>query len=705
MPRTYRRRKGARSYADYPEDMVDIVVSKIKDKEISIHKAARDYKLSKSLLFRRIHAQQTNKPGGQTVLSPNEEAIIVKRLIQCSDFGFPLQPMDLRVIVKTYLDEEGRTVPKFSLNLPGPDWAAGFIKRNKALTLRVANDIKRSRAAVSEQCLRDYHARLTEELKDIPPSNIFNYDETNLADKTSASTFLFRRGVKYPDRIINMTKSCVTIMMCGSADGTLLPPFIIYKAENLYDSWIRGAPKGSPCCTGRCCKRGTQFHNTISGWIDTASFSKWFNDMLLPHLMNLEGPKAVIGDNLSAHFSESVLKVAEENNIKFICLPPNSTDKTQPLDVAFFAPMKGAWKKVLQNFKNNNPNASAVNKQAFPTLVTELLNEKDFKKKIKENLLSGFRSTGIYPQDINPLLKRLGPGVCPGTPSARGTSQARAGISTPTSMSLLDNPELEESPEAARVSSTFEKFLMQNRFPSQRGGRANRRPRGARIPSGSRVVATTPLNPDSTSGNSSSDEAQQPTNQPSTSSAGTSTPQRRPVKRPIFVRESESATDLDTDLDAEEIYNPQPTRRRQSKVVTQILTPTSTPVKAKTRNRAPRSAPSTPIASPRSSQSQSSTDSASQKGTYNVGDLVLTRVFMGKSSTKYKKYLSIIQTIDGQHFLVMFLSSAGENNAVFTPNEDDTSVVTQDEIEGIISEPYTMNHRGQYVFSKAIDLL
>ena len=78
--------------------------------------------------------------------------------------------------------------------------------------------------------------------------------------------------------------------------------------------------------------------------------------------MNLEGTKAVIGDNLSAHFSESVLQVAEENDIKFICLPPNSTDKTQPLDVAFFGPMKAAWKHVLLDFKIKNPNSSAVNK-------------------------------------------------------------------------------------------------------------------------------------------------------------------------------------------------------------------------------------------------------------------------------------------------------------------------------------------------------
>ena len=180
----------------------------------------------------------------------------MKRTLQCSDYGFPLQPMDLRIIVKIYLDSEGRTVPMFSMNLPGPDWAQSFIKRHSEIRKRVANDIKRSRASVGEAQLRDYHERLTIELQGIPPTHIFNYDETNLADNTSASKLLFRRGVKYPDRVNNMSKSCVTMMLCGSADGTLLPPFIIYKSDNLYTSWT-GGPKGDPCCHLRCCKNGT----------------------------------------------------------------------------------------------------------------------------------------------------------------------------------------------------------------------------------------------------------------------------------------------------------------------------------------------------------------------------------------------------------------------------------------------------------------
>jgi hypothetical protein len=38
-------------------------------------------------------------------------------------------------------------------------------------------------------------------------NQIFNYDETNLADNPNANKFLYRRGVKYPDKVVNYTKS------------------------------------------------------------------------------------------------------------------------------------------------------------------------------------------------------------------------------------------------------------------------------------------------------------------------------------------------------------------------------------------------------------------------------------------------------------------------------------------------------------------
>ena len=46
----------------------------------------------------------------------------------------------------------------------------------------------------------------------IPPSNIMNYDETNLTDNLGKSKVVMKRGTKYPERILDHSKSAISIM-------------------------------------------------------------------------------------------------------------------------------------------------------------------------------------------------------------------------------------------------------------------------------------------------------------------------------------------------------------------------------------------------------------------------------------------------------------------------------------------------------------
>ena len=76
---------------------------------------------------------------------------------------------------------------------------------------------------------------------------------------------------------------------------------------------------------------------TKTGWFDESCFQEWFANIALPYLKSLDGPRAMIGDNLSSHLSDDVIKACRKHDIRFICLPPNSTHITQPLDRAVFA--------------------------------------------------------------------------------------------------------------------------------------------------------------------------------------------------------------------------------------------------------------------------------------------------------------------------------------------------------------------------------
>lgn len=314
-------------------------------------------------------------------------------------------------MAKNVLDSQGRTVNKFVDNLPGNNWAYSLLQRHKSeITRKIAANIKRPRADVSREVLSNYFNNLENELKDVPPSNVFNYDETNLQDDPGKKKMIFRRGIKYPEQVCNFSKSATSIMMCISASGVLLPPYVIYKAEKMWKQWTENGPKGLPCCNERCCALGCRYNRTHHGWIDAPTFNDWFESTFLPHAKKLPGRKILLGDNLSSHFSDNVINMCEANNIAFVCLPKNATHLTQPLDVVFFRPFKEAWRAILTNWKRSHINQTSIDKRDFPQLLKDTLTRMDThsgENAIKRNIVMSFQATGIVPFRPDRVLDKL----------------------------------------------------------------------------------------------------------------------------------------------------------------------------------------------------------------------------------------------------------------------------------------------------------
>lgn len=72
-----------------------------------------------------------------------------------------------------------------------------------------------------------------------------------------------------------------------------------------------------------------------------------FMIIIVSYFKRLEGAKIILGDNLSTHSSIEATQLCHKNGIRMIFLPANATHITQPLDVAFFRPLKENWRKVL----------------------------------------------------------------------------------------------------------------------------------------------------------------------------------------------------------------------------------------------------------------------------------------------------------------------------------------------------------------------
>ncbi|XP_063242135.1 uncharacterized protein LOC134542111 [Bacillus rossius redtenbacheri] len=406
MPRKYVKRLGSRPYRNYSEQQLQKALRDVAEKKLSLQKASEMYRIPLNTNVFRLKMTKsspdgaqtpTRCSGGQTVFSMEEEESIAAHIIGMSTFGFPVTTTDLKVIVKSYLTKMGRKVKIFEINnnTPGNDWILGFLKRHPDISARMAKNITLSRARVDQETISQFFVHLKKELEGVPPTNIYNYDETNVVDDPGNVKVLVKRGTKYPERIRNATKACTTLMLCGNAAGQLIPVYVVYKAEHIYSTWQEGGPPG------------TRYNRSKSGWMDSTLFHDWFEFLLLPHLKKQPGKKLILGDNLSSHFNVDVLRLCEQHHISFVALPPNSTHLLQPLDVAFFRPMKVKWREILNEWKTTPYGrcCGTIPKQDFPGLLSTLM--KSISERAETNLKSGFRKCGIFPLKPEEVLNRL----------------------------------------------------------------------------------------------------------------------------------------------------------------------------------------------------------------------------------------------------------------------------------------------------------
>jgi len=396
MARAYKRKVDARGYKNNNKENLEKAIEACKN-GMSIRSAIEKFNLkpgARGTIHNRLKGLHNKTPGGQTVFNPDEEKSFVTHLMTLAEWGFPFTEMDVRYMVKICLDRLGKTIPIFDKNMPGRDWYQSFLSRHSdTISSRICQNIKTSRAKVSPSDIDRYISNLKGVVEGVSASNIINYDETNLTDNPGRSKCVFKRGTKYPERVMNESKASISLMFAGTADGQLLHPYVVYRAENLWSSWIQGGPKG------------THYNRSKTGWFDAVCFEDWFFSTILPYCKKLSGKKVLLGDNLSSHISAVVIKACTKYNIAFVCLPPNSTHLCQPLDVTFFGPMKKQWRNLLLEWKSQKQSTVTLPKEKFPGLLKQLM--KKLQENQKENLISGFKKCGIVPVSAEAIKSRL----------------------------------------------------------------------------------------------------------------------------------------------------------------------------------------------------------------------------------------------------------------------------------------------------------
>ena len=112
---------------------------------------------------------------------------------------------------------------------------------------------------------------------------------------------------------------------------------------------------------------------------------------------------------MSSHLSTEVIKACNNHNISFICLLPNATHHLQPLDVAFYGPLKKVWRSLLFEWRKTSTGRKygTIPKERFAPVLKQLIEKLMIEGNGRSNLINGFRKCGIYPFNPDEVYKKL----------------------------------------------------------------------------------------------------------------------------------------------------------------------------------------------------------------------------------------------------------------------------------------------------------
>ncbi|XP_069114339.1 uncharacterized protein [Argopecten irradians] len=167
-----------------------------------------------------------------------------------------------------------------------------------------------------------------------------------------------------------------------------MPPMLIGKGKTSKSLFGYNTKEAS---------EGTIWSFQDRAWMNNSIWEQWFGEVFLANC-GADRPQLLLLDGHGSHETLGLLKMAEEENIHIMALPPHTTHYLQPLDRTVFAPFNKAYNLACSDFMSADP-CNMGNKWTFPGLF-KVAWEKGVSR---ENVVSGFKSCWIYPLDISAI--------------------------------------------------------------------------------------------------------------------------------------------------------------------------------------------------------------------------------------------------------------------------------------------------------------
>ena len=430
----------------YRDDALEQAIKRVDDKKANVTQAAKDYGIPRQTLVDKMKKSHPKKYGSTTKLSEEDEAILVEYITYMASVGYPLSVSEVKLFALS-IAKRSSTPDTFGEAGPSDKWWRGFKQRHDDLTLRKPDKLDRKRNNMSKKSVVDSHFDLlkrTLEKHDIldKPSHIFNVDESGMDMDHITGKVVVNRKTKHSYQESSGDREHITVNVCASASGQVLPPMVIF--EQCFPSG-HYSKDGPPDCL---------YAKSPNGYMDGELFQKWFTSVFLPCTAHLR-PALLILDGHTSHLTIDLIDLARQNNVILFCLPPHTTHLLQPLDVAIFKSLKAYFSALVRSVKLitlGTEKVLNINRRNFTAIFREA-----FEKSMDITAITnGFRRCGIYPfsPDAIDWSKVRSTVIVPSTPSS-------SNILPETSSSNLGLPEsVRNSPLLASIPERLTQCLI-----------------------------------------------------------------------------------------------------------------------------------------------------------------------------------------------------------------------------------------------------
>ena len=200
-----------------------------------------------------------------------------------------------------------------------------FVKRRGTATSKIT---VKNFEELKEQFLLDIKAVV--EMEEIPPELVINWDQTGISIVPGSAWTMDLKGSKRVEIVGISDKRQITALFCGSLAGDFLPLQLIYQ--------------------GKTAASLPQF-NFPSNWHVTCTPNHWSNNdkmieyvtkIIIPYIeckrrelkLSDDYPALAIFDVFRGQQTDQISSLLEENNIYVVNIPPNCTDRLQPMDLS-----------------------------------------------------------------------------------------------------------------------------------------------------------------------------------------------------------------------------------------------------------------------------------------------------------------------------------------------------------------------------------